>query len=95
MPSRSQQIEQCLLRLAPKADPRDLAAILDHALHSKGLRKAAPDKAAWLSLESWLRHNASDYEDLLEQGYDMESARHFCRDQINAALDAWGCPKRL
>lgn len=92
---RRARIAEHLRALAPLADDRDLAAVLDHALHSRGLRPAAPPTAAWLSLVTWIRHNLTDYDDLLAEGYGAEAARHFCREQINEALTTWGCRRRL
>lgn len=92
---RRQAIESCLRRLAPRAPNHDFAEVRDHALTSPGLKKAAPDKAAWLSLVAYLRHAYTDYEDMMNDGYGAEAARHFCREQINAVLADWGCPRTL
>ena len=51
--------------------------MIDHALDSAGLKSAAPETAAWLSLVAYVRHVFTDYDDLLAQGYDRDSARHF------------------
>ncbi len=81
--------------LAPLAPESERQLILDHAWHSAGLRKASPDKAAWLSLVAFVRHSYSDYDALLKEGYDVESARHFCLAEINDLLRAWGCRRRV
>ena len=80
---------------APAAPEQDLAAVVDHALHSKGLKKAAPETAIWLSLVAYIRHNYTDYDDLLDDGYDHDSARYFCREQIAEVLATWGCHRPL
>lgn len=80
-----------LSALAPLAPRGDRQLILDHAEDSPGLRKAVPAKAAWLSLIAFVRHNYTDYDSLLSEGYDVASARHFCLEQINDILRAWGC----
>ena len=64
--------------------------MIDHALDSKGLRNAAPETAAWLSLVAYVRHVFTDYDELLTQGYDRESARHFVIDDMTARLTEWG-----
>lgn len=84
-----------LIALAPLTPEGDRALILDHAEDSPGLRKAAPGKAAWLSLVAYVRHNYSDYDALLLDGYDVASARHFCIDEMNQILQAWGCRRRI
>ena len=47
---RRAEIESALRRLAPRIPDHELGAVVDHALQSKGLRSAAPENAAWLSL---------------------------------------------
>ena len=36
-----------------------------------------------------VRHEHSDYDALLDEGYDRDSARHFVVDQMNAVLTTW------
>jgi hypothetical protein len=88
-------VETALRRLAPKIPPHEFGAVVDHALDSAGLRHAAPEEAAWLSLVSYIRHQFTDYDDLLAQSYDQESARHFVADEIEAVLAEWGARRRL
>ena len=57
---------------------------------SKGLRHATAETAAWLSLVAYVRHALTDYDDLLTQGYDHDSARFFVSAQIDAILSSWG-----
>jgi hypothetical protein len=54
------------------------------------LSRGSPEAAAWLSLVAFARHTFTDYEELLEQGYDQESARYFVLDALNAVLEEWG-----
>jgi hypothetical protein len=62
---------------------------------SKGLSRASAEKAAWLSLVAYVRHALTEYDDLLAQGYDHESARFFVAADIQAVLDRWGVARRL
>ncbi|CAA2159146.1 hypothetical protein MBRA_04368 [Methylobacterium brachiatum] len=39
---------------------------------------------------TYARHVFTDYDELLGEGYDRDSARHFVLDDLNAALIAWG-----
>jgi len=89
--SRRALTADSLSTLVPLAPHGDRQLILDHSEDSPGLRKAAPAKAAWLSLIAFVRHNYTDYDALLAEGYDVLSARHFCLAQINAVLQEWGC----
>ena len=88
-------IEAALRRLAPKLPPHEFGAVIDHALDSKGLRTAAPETAAWLSLVAYTRHVFTDYDELLTQGYDRDSARHFVMDDMAAKLTEWGVRRTL
>ena len=92
---RRRDIEAALHRLAPKIPPHEFSAIVDHALDSEGLKTAAPDTAAWLSLVAYARHVLTEYDALLAQGYDRDSARHFVADEMETVLNGWGVRRRL
>ena len=93
--SKRTEIELALRRLAPRIPPHEFGAVVDHALDSPGLRIAAPEAAAWLALVSYVRHVLTEYDELLEQGYDAESARHFVLADINEILKGWGARRAL
>ena len=94
MPSRS-DIEAALRRLAPKIPPHEFGAVADHAMDSRGLRTAAPESAAWLSLVAYVRHAMTEYDGLLAQGYDPDSARFFVAGEMAAVLETWGVRRKL
>lgn len=94
MPKRS-DIEAALRRLAPRIPPHEFGAVVDHALDSRGLRASSPETAAWLSLVTYVRHAFTEYDDLLAQGYDQDSARFFVADAITAVLGQWGVTRPL
>ena len=81
--------------LAPRVPRHEFEAVVDHALLSAGLRTASPEAAAWLSLVAYVRHRLTDYDSLLDEGYDQESARFFVLDDINGVLAGWGSPRQL
>lgn len=87
-------IAGALRRMMPAIPDRDLTAVVDHALGSRGLAKASPEAAAWLSAVSYIRHSFTDYQAMLDEGYGPEAARHFCLDAVNAVLADWGCRRR-
>jgi len=93
--SRRAAIEAALRQLAPKIPPHEFGAVIDHALDSEGLSTAAPENAAWLSLVAYARHVFTDYDDLLAQGYDRDSARHFVADEMETVLSGWGVRRKL
>jgi hypothetical protein len=88
-------VAQALRRLAPRIPAHEFEAVIDHARQSPGLRTAAPDRAAWLSLVAYVRHVFTDYDRLLEEGYDHDSARFFVADEIDAVLEGWGATRRV
>lgn len=95
MNARRAVIGSALRVLAPALPAHEFEAVVDHAVDSPGLRRAAPETAAWLSLVAYARHVFTDYDDLLADGYDVDSARHFVRDDIAAALAGWGVKRQL
>lgn len=94
MPKRS-DIEAALRRLAPRIPRHEFGAVVDHAVDSPGLRASSSDTAAWLSLVAYVRHAFTEYDDLLAQGYDQDSARFFVADAITAVLGQWGVTRPL
>jgi hypothetical protein len=94
VPKRS-EVEAALRRLAPHIPPHEFGAVVDHALDSRGLKSSAPETAAWLSLVAYVRHAFTDYDELLGQGYDQDSARFFVAGGIETVLGEWGVRRRL
>ena len=93
--SRRSDIESALRRLTPLIPDHEFGAVIDHALDSRGLRNAAPEEAAWLSLVAYVRHMFTEYDMLRDQGYDEDSARFFVAEEIEAVLKGWGVRRRL
>jgi hypothetical protein len=89
------EIENALRYLAPDIPDHEFGAIADHAMDSTGLRSAAPETAAWLSMVSFIRHVLTEYDSLLEEGYEQESARHFVAGDMQAVLKEWGVKRPL
>ena len=80
-----------LLPLAPYADAEVIRADA-LAVHMKTL---PPTIAVWLATVAHVRHAHTDYEKLLSEGYDRDSARFFVIDQINATLTRWRATRLL
>ena len=93
--NRREAIESAVRILAPRIPRHEFEAVTDHALGSRGLHGASPEAAAWLSLTAYIRHTLTDYDSLLDDGYDQESARFFVLDDMNAVLEEWGSPRRV
>jgi hypothetical protein len=94
MPTRT-DIEAALRRLAPKIPPHEFSAVADHARDSAGLRTASAESAAWLALVAYVRHAFTDYDALMAEGYDRDSARFFVLEEMQAVLDGWGVRRRI
>jgi hypothetical protein len=93
--AKRSEIEAALRRLAPRIPPHEFAAVTDHAVDSIGLKSAAAEAAAWLSLVAYVRHVFTDYDALLTEGYDQDSARFFVAAEMEQILSGWGVQRRL
>ncbi|MEP3430412.1 MAG: DUF2293 domain-containing protein [Roseibium sp.] len=91
---RQKDMRKALRALAPRLPMIDAEAILDIALAGH-LRHLPPSIAVWQATTTHLRHEHTDYDALLNEGYDRDSARHFVADDINSMLADWGSQKRL
>ena len=92
---RRSLIRSAVRVLAPRIPRHEFKSVIDHALGSRGLHMASPEAAAWLSMTAYIRHRLTDYDSLLDEGYDQESARFFVLDDINQVLETWGSPRRI
>lgn len=93
--ARRSDVEAALRRLAPAIPAHEFDVVCDHAVDSAGLRSARPETAAWLSLVAYVRHTFTDYDALLDDGYDRDSARHFVLDDMAEVLQGWGVRRPL
>ena len=93
--NRREAVAAALAQAAPRLPDFETEAVIDRALASPGLRNARPDNAAWLALVAYARHVFTEYDTLLDEGYDRDSARHFVLDDLNAALAGWGARRRV
>jgi len=93
--AKRSDIVEALRHLAPRIPDFEASAIADHAVCSRGLNTASAQTAAWLSMVAFVRHALTEYDELLEEGYDQESARHFVAGEIQAVLEEWGVSRRL
>ncbi len=91
---RRRAIAKALTTLLPLAPYSDMEKIRTDAgaVHMKTL---PPSVAVWLATVAHVRHAHSDYEKLLDEGYDRDSARFFVIEQINAVLTRWRATRLL
>jgi len=80
-----------LLPMAPYADIEKIRADAG-APHLKTLPASI---AVWLATVAHIRHAHTDYEKLLAEGYDRDSARFFVVNEINAWLTKWRATRLL
>ena len=80
-----------LLPLGPYADMEKIRADAG-AVHMKTL---PPTIAVWLATIAHIRHMHTDYEKLLAEGYDRDSARFFVIEQTNMVLTRWRATRLL
>ncbi len=80
-----------LLPMAPYADMEKIRADAG-AVHMKTL---PPTIAVWLATIAHVRHAHTDYEKLLGEGYDRDSARFFVLAQTNETLTRWRATRLL
>ena len=93
--TKRSDIEEAVRSLAPRIPDYEAGAIADHAVDLRGLNCASAQSAAWLSMVAFVRHALTEYDALLEEGYDQESARHFVADEIRSVLNEWGVSRPL
>ena len=86
-------IAKVLTVLAPGIPFADAETVKSNAA-SRHLRSYPPGISVWLSLVAHVRHQHTEYDALLVDGYDLQSARHFVLEDINRVLTSWRA-KRL
>ena len=91
---RRRAIAKALTALLPLAPYADMERIRTDAgaVHMKTL---PPGIAVWLATIAHVRHQHTDYEKLLAEGYDRESARFFVVGQTNEVLTRWRATRLL
>ena len=91
---RRRAIAKALTALLPLAPYAAMERIRTDAgaVHMKTL---PPGIAVWLATIAHVRHQHTDYEKLLAEGYDRDSARFFVVGQTNEVLTRWRATRLL
>ena len=91
---RRRAIAKALTALLPLAPYADMERIRTDAgaVHMKAL---PPTIAVWLATIAHVRHVHTDYEKLLAEGYDRDSARFFVIEKTNEVLTRWRATRLL
>ena len=82
------EVAETLTRLAPGIPWADAETVRTDAA-SRRYRDFPPPVSVWLVLVAHIRHQHTEYENLISDGYDRASARHFVTDAINEKLTEW------
>lgn len=91
---RQRDIKKALRKIVPMASYADFSAITQAAA-ARHMRNLLPVNAAYLATVAHIRHQHTDYDQLRDEGYDHDSARHFVAEEINQTLLDWGCEHLL
>ena len=87
-PKRIKDIRLAFTALFPLAPFIDAQPIRDKAAR-KSMNAMTAEVAVWLSGIAHIRHEYTDYDALLGEGYGRDAARFFVVDDINAVLTDW------
>lgn len=91
---RQKDMRKALRTLLPRVPMHDAEAILTLALQGH-LRHLPPSIAVWQATCSHVRHELTDYDQLLDDGYERDAARFFVLDEMNEVLRGWGCNREV
>lgn len=92
--ARQRAIAKALTALLPFAPYADTEQIRADAM-KPGFRTLPPSIVVWLAAVAHIRHQHTEYEQLLNEGYDREAARHFVIEAINGVLTQWRATRLL
>ncbi len=91
---RQRAVAKALTALLPLAPFVDAEKIRTDA-YAPHLKTLPPSTAVWLAAIAHIRHAHTEYEKLLGEGYDRESARFFVIGQTNDVLTRWRATRLL
>ncbi len=80
-----------LIPMAPFADADKIRSDVTGATY----RTLPPSISIWLATVAHIRHEHTEYDSLLAEGYDRDAARHFVVGQINETLTRWQATRYL
>ena len=91
---RRRAIDKALTLLIPMAPYIDAEQIRQDA-GARHMKTLPPSIAVWLATVAHVRHQHTDYDSLMDEGYDRNAARFFVLDDVNAVLTTWRATRLL
>lgn len=91
---RRREIAKALTGLIPLAPFADAEKIRE-AAGARDRRELPPAIAVWLATIAHVRHVHTNYDAMLDDGYDRDAARFFVVDEINETLTRWRATRLL
>jgi hypothetical protein len=91
---RKKAVAEALTLLLPGAPYADIEAIRAGA-GARYMKELPPTIAVWLATIAHVRHQHTDYDQLLAEGYDRDAARFFVVERTNKVLTSWRATRLL
>lgn len=91
---RQAAVARALNELAPMM-PLDDARAIKALTGRPHMRSLEARNAVWLATIAHIRHVHTDYDALMEDGYDRDAARFFVLDATNDVLRRWRATRLL
>lgn len=92
--NRQRSIGKALTALLPMAPYADIEKIREMA-SARDMRELPPSIAVWIATVTYVRHEHSSYDTLLDEGYERDAARFFVVGEINETLTRWRATRLL
>ncbi|MCU0790262.1 MAG: DUF2293 domain-containing protein [Nitratireductor sp.] len=92
--ARQREMAKLLCQLCPLMPLHDFGPVVE-AASEKRMKHLPPSVALWQALGARIRHEHTEYDALLAEGYDRDAARFYVLDEMNAVLARWGCHRRI
>jgi hypothetical protein len=91
---RQKDIARALTLLIPGA-PFSEAEVIRLLAAKRQYKRLPASTSVWLAAVAHIRHVHTDYDALLNEGYDQDSARHFVLEPSNEILTRWRATRFL
>lgn len=92
--AREREMAKLLRRLCPQMPLADFGPVVEAAAEKK-MKHLPPSVALWQALGARIRHEHTEYDELLAEGYDRDAARFYVLEEMNVVLARWGCHRRI